>query len=424
MFKNFSYSILIKIFSMGLAFITSIFLANIMGVEKWGEFSFILSIIFILAIPTTMGLPQLILRYIKRYNLENNYMLMKGLIYYSKNIILFFSIVFFVVFYLIYFIGLGRENITSFYFFIMFFIVLFIGQHIINKNILVGLDNPLLGQIPEMLLFPVIYLLLIISAYFANDSLNVSTVLIIMLISYFIIFIIENYLLKKYKPYNKDTPKKFLIKEWFITSIPFLLLAGSFVLLNNIDLIMIGNMIDMENVGIYKATVRVAEIVIFSISAVTIIIQPKIVQLFKKNDHTNLQKTIAKSTIVIFVTSLSFSIFILLFSKEILGLFGEDFIKGKDALLILVLIQLINAFFGQMGVLLNMTGNERYSLYAVILAMLLNTILNYFLIPQYGINGAAIASAFSILTWNMYLFIVVIRKLKINTTIFSIKALL
>ena len=57
-------------------------------------------------------------------------------------------------------------------------------------------------------------------------------------------------------------------------------------------------------------------------------------------------------------------VFIFLFSKPIMSLFGNDFIQGSVLLSLIVIGQLINVSMGSVGLMLQMTGlektNERY----------------------------------------------------------------
>jgi len=50
---------------------------------------------------------------------------------------------------------------------------------------------------------------------------------------------------------------------------------------------------------------------------------------------------------------------------------------------------------------MQMTGKQKQYQYIAIISLILNLTLNFILIPKYGINGAAIATAISLLVWNM-----------------------
>jgi O-antigen/teichoic acid export membrane protein len=94
-------------------------------------------------------------------------------------------------------------------------------------------------------------------------------------------------------------------------------------------------------------------------------------------------------------------LFIIIFHKWILGIFGNEFIVGSLFLIVLCIGQLINSMSGSVGVILQMTGYQKVFQNIVLMALVLNVILNVILIPLYGGLGAAIATVVSISSWNI-----------------------
>ena len=64
-----------------------------------------------------------------------------------------------------------------------------------------------------------------------------------------------------------------------------------------------------------------------------------------------------------------------------------------------------------------MTGNQIGGMISIAISSVLNIGLNYMLIPLYGLEGAAIATGASLLTWNALLTYFVWRNLGVNCTI-------
>jgi O-antigen/teichoic acid export membrane protein len=60
---------------------------------------------------------------------------------------------------------------------------------------------------------------------------------------------------------------------------------------------------------------------------------------------------------------------------------------------------------------MQMTDNQKIFQNVIIVASIINILLNYILIPKYGINGAAIASMFSMIFWNVTLVFIIKQKL-------------
>lgn len=95
--------------------------------------------------------------------------------------------------------------------------------------------------------------------------------------------------------------------------------------------------------------------------------------------------------------------------------FDADLYNGHIALLILCAGQIVNVLCGSVGMVLLMTGHQQYSIFSVLIAVLLNAGLNLLLIPVYGLTGTAIATASSVAAWNIIMYIFVFRKTKIST---------
>jgi O-antigen/teichoic acid export membrane protein len=133
-----------------------------------------------------------------------------------------------------------------------------------------------------------------------------------------------------------------------------------------------------------------------------------------------LQRLIVQASYGIALVSIPASIGLIVFGRPILGLFGSEFISGYSVLLLLVLGRLVSASMGSVGFLLLMTGHQR----AVVLAFGLNavggTLLSSLLLPRLGINGAGLASALTLIAWNVGLAVYVWWALGIDPTILSI----
>jgi O-antigen/teichoic acid export membrane protein len=110
----------------------------------------------------------------------------------------------------------------------------------------------------------------------------------------------------------------------------------------------------------------------------------------------------------------------LFFGKTLLNLvFGPEFIPAYEPLAILTVGQLINSATGSVGFLLMMTGYEQDTARGMAIAAVSNIVLNLVLVPLWGTKGAALASAITLVIWNVLLWLAVRRRLKINSMAFN-----
>lgn len=102
-----------------------------------------------------------------------------------------------------------------------------------------------------------------------------------------------------------------------------------------------------------------------------------------------------KSYLLLFtILSIAFCLFFGFFADFILNLFDVSFIQFKTSFLILILgVSGILIFRGLFGNLLSSIGKAHVNFHITFLALIINVFSNYYLIPKYGIKGAAITSA-------------------------------
>ena len=81
----------------------------------------------------------------------------------------------------------------------------------------------------------------------------------------------------------------------------------------------------------------------------------------------------------------------LLLPDFLLGIFGPEFICGKQILIILCVGQFINVSTGSVGQILAMTNREKLLRISVLSGTVLNLLLNITLVPNFGMEGAAFA---------------------------------
>jgi O-antigen/teichoic acid export membrane protein len=91
--------------------------------------------------------------------------------------------------------------------------------------------------------------------------------------------------------------------------------------------------------------------------------------------------------------------------------------RGYVALVILAAGQLFNVAIGPVGWLLVMTGHQGYAALVLAASTGLNVILNFLFIPKWGLEGAAVATTISTVLGNLFLAVIVYRRLGIHGTV-------
>tara|TARA_X000000950_G_C13885692_1_gene648722 strand:+ start:473 stop:1825 length:1353 start_codon:yes stop_codon:yes gene_type:complete len=188
--------------------------------------------------------------------------------------------------------------------------------------------------------------------------------------------------------FNKKETIKILKKVLLLPVLSLIFLVSI-----RIDVLMIGNLLGVEYSGFYSAASRLVVIVLLYSTLFMQFLYPNISRLNVDSDKfTDLyQNLIASASFV----GISFFCIIYFFVEFYLGLFGNKFIIAKEALLILS-FNLIFAIIYNIWVHKKfLTNNYSKIFFFHFVIIILNIVLNFYMIELYGIRGAAISTMIS-----------------------------
>lgn len=192
------------------------------------------------------------------------------------------------------------------------------------------------------------------------------------------------------------------VKSILSISFPMLMTTGMNFIMAQAGVIMLGMYRSEEEVAYYAIAVKLATLNAFLLSAVNSMAAPKFSELFNGGQMDELFYVAKKSTKLIFWATTPILFMLILLGKPLLGvLFGHRFIAAYGAMVLLVIGQFVNAISGSTAYFMNMTGHQRILRNIIFGAAMLNLILNFELIPTYGINGSAFAAMVSLTFWNI-----------------------
>jgi O-antigen/teichoic acid export membrane protein len=287
----------------------------------------------------------------------------------------------------------------------------------IRQAVLQGLNKIILGQMPEQIIFPILFIALSSSIWlFSAESFSPQTVICLRLLAMGIVFLFGVFLFRKVLPENvKSVTPQFKTTEWFKIAVPMMWMSGAHVISSYCDSIMLGAFRGSAEVGLYTVATSGAFLVVLILYGVNTSLSPIVAALYSKNNMKKLQEVVEKSTRLAFLSGLIVGILLVIFGYWFLLVFGIEFIQAKSALNILVIGNIFMSCMGTVAVVLVMTGKERIAMKCFGAGAALNIVLNALFIPQWGMEGAALATATSITVCYMFLTWVAYRELKIQT---------
>jgi len=203
-------------------------------------------------------------------------------------------------------------------------------------------------------------------------------------------------------------------------SIPLMFVSAIGIIMHWVDIVMLGILSNATDVGMYHPIDRTAGLVRMILFAFAGIFSPIFSENYFKKNIVGMKESYQSSSKYILTFSLPVFIFLFIFASPMLSLFGSEF-QNAVALKILLTGIFVQTIFGLGSSTLSMSGNTTFNLINVSIALILNISLNYILIPQYGIIGAALSTAIALFILSILRFIENILILNLN--IFSVKLL-
>ena len=192
------------------------------------------------------------------------------------------------------------------------------------------------------------------------------------------------------------------IKKLLRYSTPLLLSGFLVFLMSWVDSIMLGFMKSSTDVGIYRAAAQIPLLLLMILNASGSICAPSIAELHHNNQTKRLEQLLKTSTRWVFLLTLPATLILLFSARDIMAIFGSDYVDiGAQVLIVLAIAQFVNCVTGSVGQNLTMTGKQKIEMINNIATIVINIILNYFLISAYGVIGAAIATGISIAMVNL-----------------------
>ena len=182
------------------------------------------------------------------------------------------------------------------------------------------------------------------------------------------------------------------IRRLLLISLPMAFVAVAYVLLNYVDRLMLGYFSATKDVGIYNAASFFAAQMLLFINAINPIFSPIVADLHNKERYPEIESLYKTVTRWILIATLPLFLLFLFFPTHIMDIFGAEYEVGSVALTILSVAFLIGAGTGPGGQILHMTGKQNIDALNSVVLIVVNVLLNRWLIPAYGILGAAIAT--------------------------------
>ncbi len=375
------------------------------GVEEYGLLSLGLAVFGVLTTITVAGLDLGVLRYVAFYNGKKDKERTRSVIVSSLKICLIFSLIFaFLMFFSAEWVSITLfHNAALSVILKMFsFIIPFFSLGMVLLAAIRSFQKIEYSILAKEISENVIKVALTIALVYAGYGLfgAVAGYMIAVVSSFSLAFY---FLQKKVFPILKTSVRPIpLGRELFAYSWPLMFTNILNLILSWTDTLMIGYFRTVSEVGIYNVALPTATLMTVIPLALLGLFIPVATELVAKDNRKELEQMYKVTSRWSFFLNFPIFLVMILFSGQILRImFGAEYIGGASSLIIIVFGYLIYSVFIFSTKILQAIKMTKSILVISVITAVSNVILNFYLIPAYGIVGGAMSISFAFMLHGM-----------------------
>lgn len=380
-FINSLWLVIDKAFSLIGAFFITVLVARHLGPDKMGIFNFVLAITAIMAPICQLGAEHIVFNRVAR-NKKSGWLLIDKTKY--LRLFLYFISSLFILIYV-----LKKDYSTEEQ---LIYVLLLIAGFFSSQDIYrIYFNGTLRSKINSTSSQLALYSSLIFR--FALVKMSAATVLFALP---FVMTTSIGYFIRRYFFYKEDMSEKDLKRSekrysayYFKSGLPLMISGLSVVIYTRISQIILGEYVDVSSVAIFNSSLKLSQVWIFIPLAIITSLMTKVLSEGKDNN-----KIRGFGFLYLITVSISIPVISLLsyFNYEIIFFtYGIDYIDAAEYITLLS----ISSMFSLIGTVsvkaMVVYGARKYLMFKMISMAILNVLLCLYLIPIYGIKGAALS---------------------------------
>jgi lipopolysaccharide exporter len=164
----------------------------------------------------------------------------------------------------------------------------------------------------------------------------------------------------------------------------------------SVDKILLSSMLSPGSLATYGVAMRLGTLVEVPVLSMASVLFPKSAREGLESGNAGMKRLYEKAVGIILGLIIPLVLIVLIFPRFFIKILaGSNYFDGIPVLKITVLFGIFVAFAVQFGTILDASGHQVKNFRMTLLGAIISILLNVFLIPKYGIMGAAIATLIS-----------------------------
>lgn len=401
-------ALIFRVLAAGLSFLFGVVAARILGVDQFGIASVLLGMVNIGLVIALLGHETLATRQVATLTHQNTLRYQRSA---SRQTWMAGLATLALAVTIVQFLPIGMQAGTAFL--ALLVLIPLMARTRLSQGLIRGAHLPSLSLLPDGIVRPSLAMgLLLLLAYFGydKDSGFAAALLISAILAMIYGIWLEHRAVTKTSVETADPPQQkpaFFSRDIFISSVLAVLVA-------QIALVATGLLATPKDAGLFAAAERFALAAGLIGQTVYLAVASRLATHHNNAETQSMRALIRRSTRIVSISTIGLCIFIAIAANTLLDLYGQGFSEAKDALYLLLAATAFNAIAGPTGQVLLMTKHEGLHLLAMLASLIIQAALIIALVPEYGFNGAALATLISTVIWNGLMMYFIKLKLTIN----------
>ncbi len=386
----------IRVLSAGFAYLSQIFLARLLGQFEYGIFAYVWIWVIIVGHITCFGFNESVIRFVPRYLQRGQLERLAGYLHFSQLATFFASLMIAIAgMALLY---LFEDVVTDHYVLPLFLAAICVPLFALTdmqEGVARGFDWVGTALIPPYLLRPVLLILGVAAALWWGAPATATTALAVAIVTTFLTLLVQMAMVRRQIADETPLPsqRRYSPALWLRAALPLILVDSFDLLQTYADLFVLNLYVPPDQLAIYFATARTVALVSFIHFAVSATALQKFSAYQASGAKDKLHSFAHATTRWTFWPALAATALILVLGYPLLWMFGGNFTAGYPLMFILALGFVLHATSGQAEFLLTMLGHQDKVMVVLLATLFANLVLNFALVPAFGLYGAAAATA-------------------------------
>ena len=411
---------LARIFGAGVIFAAQAMIARFWGAEILGEYLLIIASVNLIAVVMPLGFETIGTYFAAEYRAKGEGKLLRGFMMRAYGHVAVAGVILFLAGYpAAQLLGEPGKVLTT-YWVPASIMATATAVVLVNSALLVGLKRPLAGFFADTIFRP-----MLVIAAFATATMAVTAeqkfgeMLWILAVGFAGIALIQLlYVYRHARRVPVEVPaREFEWKRWWRFAAPWVVIALASDFFFDLDLLLLSNLLSREDLAIFGVCTRIFSLASFGVASVYAVTLPDVFDSHALSDREGFDRKIGEANMVAAWMAVALFLGVAIAGPLVLMLFGNAFLAGAMPLAVLCVALVVRAVLGPAALVLSIHDHPYASLPAIGLGLGTLFVANLWLVPPFGLMGAALAALVAITLWSLALWFTAMKLAGVDVSI-------